>query len=177
MRTAPFAPAEARREPGMVNGQGTESQGRKSKGDSPDENYRQAALLHHALKHPGQRYTIANHRRSHNVAYQTARTDLLDLAKRGLLEQAKVGKTLLLYPENDLNQRLLKLENPGEIDIDARSCWPTRLPSSDILATRSEGPPHGRGRGGGPGAARDAMIKTNLTHIGYGKQEDKPDNG
>jgi Fic family protein len=81
-------------------------------------NHRQAALLQHALKHPGQRYTIASHKRSHNVAYQTARTDLLDLAKRGLLQQAKVGKTLVFYPENDLNERLMRLENPGEIDID-----------------------------------------------------------
>lgn len=75
-------------------------------------NHRQAALLQHALKHPGQRYTIASHQRSHNVAYQTARTDLLDLAKQELLQQAKVGKTLVFYPENDLNQRLMKLETP-----------------------------------------------------------------
>ena len=45
-------------------------------------NHRQIALVRHALKHPGHRYTIASHRRSHNVVYQTARSDLLDLAKR-----------------------------------------------------------------------------------------------
>lgn len=80
-------------------------------------NHRQAALLQHALKHPGQRYTIASHQRSHNVAYQTARTDLLDLAKQDLLQQAKVGKTLVFYPENDLNERLMNLENPVKVDI------------------------------------------------------------
>jgi len=73
-------------------------------------NPRQAVLIEHALKHPGQRYSIASHRRSHNVAYQTARTDLLDLADLHLLQQSKVGKTLYFYPEKDLESRLLKLE-------------------------------------------------------------------
>ncbi|MCC5847466.1 MAG: Fic family protein [Verrucomicrobia bacterium] len=81
-------------------------------------NHRQAALIEHALKHPGQRYSIASHRRSHNVAYQTARTDLLDLAGLNLLQQTKAGKTLYFYPEKDLESRLLKLEKSSEIDMD-----------------------------------------------------------
>ncbi len=81
-------------------------------------NHRQAALLKHALTHPGQRYTITGHRQSHNVAYQTARTDLLDLTKQHLLQQFKVGKAWVFYPETNLNERLLALEHPGQINID-----------------------------------------------------------
>ena len=80
-------------------------------------NHRQAALLQHALKHPGHRYTIASHQRSHNVAYQTARTDLMELAALALLEQTKVGKTFTFYPAADLEARLLKLEKSDSFDI------------------------------------------------------------
>ena len=52
-------------------------------------NHRQRALLSHALRHPRHRYTIHGHRNSHNVVYQTARTDLLALQKSGLLDAAK----------------------------------------------------------------------------------------
>jgi len=80
-------------------------------------NHRQAALLQHALKHPGHRYTIAGHQRSHNVAYQTARTDLMALADLDLLEQTKVGKTFTFYPVADLEERLLKLEKTDPFGI------------------------------------------------------------
>ena len=52
-------------------------------------NHRQVALIRHALSNPGQRYTIASHQQSHAVAYQTARTDLLDIVERGVLEMVK----------------------------------------------------------------------------------------
>ncbi len=58
-------------------------------------NARQLDLLTHALKSPTGEYTIASHRRAHEVAYGTARTDLLDLAKRGLLEQRQRGRKFL----------------------------------------------------------------------------------
>ncbi len=60
---------------------------------SAELNHRQLALLSHALKHPDGRYTIYSHERSHNIAYQTARTDLLDLEKKDLVEKRKIGKT------------------------------------------------------------------------------------
>ncbi|WP_425153835.1 Fic family protein [Candidatus Palauibacter sp.] len=73
-------------------------------------NHRQLALLSHSLKHPNSRYSIRSHRSSHNVVYQTARTDLLDLAARGLLTRRRVGQTFYFYPEPDLDDRLRSLE-------------------------------------------------------------------
>ena len=73
-------------------------------------NHRQVEIIRHALKHPGQRYTIASHQKSHNVVYQTARTDLLDLGERGVLEKRKKGKQMVFMSPADLSARLLKLE-------------------------------------------------------------------
>jgi len=69
-------------------------------------NHRQRAILGHALRHPGHTYSIESHRRSHNVVYQTARTDLLDLVKRGFLESFKGGRAMLFRPSRDLFKRL-----------------------------------------------------------------------
>ena len=71
-------------------------------------NHRQLALLGHALRHSGKAYTIQSHQRSHGVVYQTARTDLLDLVNRRLLEQLKVGKTFTFRAPPDLADRLAR---------------------------------------------------------------------
>jgi Fic family protein len=73
-------------------------------------NHRQVEIIRHALKHPGQRYTFTSHQKSHNVVYQTARTDLLDLGERGVLEKRKKGKQMVFIAPLDLSARLLKLE-------------------------------------------------------------------
>jgi Fic family protein len=73
-------------------------------------NYRQRDLIIHALRHPGRRYTIASHQNSHKVVYQTARTDLLDLARRGLVVQQKKGKTLYFIPARNLEAKLKRLD-------------------------------------------------------------------
>ena len=73
-------------------------------------NHRQLALLSHALRHPDQRYTIQSHRASHNVVYQTARTDLLDLERRGLLTKRRLGKLLAFTPAEGLEEKLKKAE-------------------------------------------------------------------
>ena len=72
--------------------------------------HRQRALISNALRHPRRRYTIKSQQISHNVVYQTARTDLLDLEKRGLLISQKIGKKWYFTPVRDLEQRLAKLE-------------------------------------------------------------------
>ncbi|MGE3821182.1 MAG: Fic family protein, partial [Isosphaeraceae bacterium] len=71
-----------------------------------DLNHRQRDLIGHAIRHPGFRYTIASHQKSHRVVYQTARADLLDLEERGLLRRLKAGKTSLFTPVADLEKRL-----------------------------------------------------------------------
>jgi len=69
-------------------------------------NYRQRALLAHALKHPGDGYRIDAHQRSHGIVYQTARMDLLELAGFGFLEQRKEGRAYIFIATKDLEQRL-----------------------------------------------------------------------
>jgi Fic family protein len=73
-------------------------------------NHRQVEVIRHALKHPGQRYTFASHQKSHNVVYQTARTDLLNLADKEVLERRKKGKQWVFIAPVDLSARLMKLE-------------------------------------------------------------------
>ncbi len=72
-------------------------------------NHRQRVLVGYALRHPNQIYTVESHRLSHNVVYETARKDLLDLATRGLLTARKTGKTWYFTPVNDLETRLSQL--------------------------------------------------------------------
>lgn len=61
-------------------------------------NQRQLALVNHALKRADAAYTVESHRISHGVVYQTARTDLLHLAKLGLLDKRKRGRTFVFVP-------------------------------------------------------------------------------
>ena len=72
-------------------------------------NHRQRAMIGHAIRHPRQKYTIASHQLSHNVVYETARSDLLDLQQRGLLSGVKVGRTWYFTPADDLEKRLMNL--------------------------------------------------------------------
>ena len=73
-------------------------------------NHRQSALIIEAVKAPGRRYTIKEHQNMHGVVYQTARTDLLDLANRGVLELKKKGKELVFRVPSDIGERLKRLE-------------------------------------------------------------------
>ena len=66
-------------------------------------------LIRHALKYPYDRYTIEGHRESHNVVYQTARTDLLDLESRGVIEKKMMGRKMMFGVSKDLPARLRKL--------------------------------------------------------------------
>jgi Fic family protein len=72
-------------------------------------NHRQVALLTHALKSPGEGYRVDAHQRSHNVVYQTARNDLLDLHAPGLLEKQKQGNAFVFFAPEDLRERLSAL--------------------------------------------------------------------
>ncbi len=69
-------------------------------------NHRQQAILVHAMKHPGQRYTVAGHRARNNVVYATARADLLVLSEHHFLEKGKRGKEFIFRVPADLAKRL-----------------------------------------------------------------------
>lgn len=60
--------------------------------DAGDLNPRQLALLSDAIRHAGHLYTYRSHAHSHGVTGETARTDLADLAARGLLVRSKAGR-------------------------------------------------------------------------------------
>ncbi len=85
----------------MAEVQSTEAMLRRT-----DLNHRQIALLGNALRTPGASYTYMSHARSHGVVYQSARNDLLDLERRGLLEKHRRGRQHVFFPADDLAARL-----------------------------------------------------------------------
>ncbi len=78
--------------------------------DSTDLNNRQKAILSHALKHADAEYTVRSHQISHHVVQQTARTDLYDLAQRGMLIQRKVGRAFFFTPSPQLEEILTEMK-------------------------------------------------------------------
>lgn len=72
-------------------------------------NHRQQALIAHALRHPGTRYSIEGHRRSQGIVYETARNDLMVLARMNLLEHRKMGRAFAFIAPSDLADRLQHL--------------------------------------------------------------------
>ena len=73
-------------------------------------NHRQIALINRALKDPGTLFYIESHRGSHNITYDTARTDLLKLADMGLLEKSKIGKAFVFSAVANLKHKLEKIK-------------------------------------------------------------------
>jgi len=71
-----------------------------------DLNHRQVALLTHALRHRDAVYTVHSHGESHRVTRQSARADLLDLERRGLLDRRVIGRRFEFIPVPDLRERL-----------------------------------------------------------------------
>ncbi|MEA3210454.1 MAG: hypothetical protein QOE70_3511 [Chthoniobacter sp.] len=74
--------------------------------ENADLNHRQQVILTHALRHPNQVYTVAEHQTLQGIAYATARADLLGLAQRGLLDQRKRGNAFIFIAPADLEKRL-----------------------------------------------------------------------
>lgn len=74
-------------------------------------NHRQIGLLNRALKKPHSVFYVESHRSSHNVTYQTARTDLLKLEELGLLEKHKSGKAFVFMVPEKLKIRFETLDN------------------------------------------------------------------
>jgi Fic family protein len=72
-------------------------------------NYRQHAIIGHALRHPGTHYTVEGHRRSHGVVYETARRDLLELAEAELLEMRRYGRAFTFTVPRNFVERAKRL--------------------------------------------------------------------
>lgn len=77
---------------------------------STEFNHRQLALLGDAVRDGSHHYTMQSHARSHQVTEETARTDLLDLVERGLLERRRDGRRHVFITAQDLPERLKALE-------------------------------------------------------------------
>lgn len=58
------------------------------------------------LKYPDTTYTIESHRRSHNVTYETARTDLIGLNKLGFVDANKRGRKLVYRRHPEVETRI-----------------------------------------------------------------------
>lgn len=71
-----------------------------------DLNYRQLALLGHALRNAGSTYTIGVHASMHGVTHETARADLQELTRRGLLIRNTAGRQYRFSAPPDLVERL-----------------------------------------------------------------------
>lgn len=72
-------------------------------------NFRQLALLRHALKHPRFSYVVQEHQRSHGISYDVARKDLLVMSDNlKLLLKTKEGKRYYFVVPNDLEQRIAR---------------------------------------------------------------------
>jgi len=69
-------------------------------------NERQLDLVDHALRHPNASYGIRQHQVNCGIVYETARTDLLGLAEKGLMSMRKSGRTLEFRPIPDLDKKL-----------------------------------------------------------------------
>ena len=68
-------------------------------------NHRQMALLGHAIRGHRDGYTIESHKRSHGIAYATARADLLELQEHALLFRgSEKSKAMRFYPVENLNE-------------------------------------------------------------------------
>jgi Fic family protein len=73
----------------------------------PDQfNHRQLALLENAVKNPDASYTSQSHSSSHSVTLETARLDLIELERKGLLSKHRVLRTHVWAPIPDLADKL-----------------------------------------------------------------------
>lgn len=69
-------------------------------------NHRQLALITDAIRHPDAGYSFDSHAGSHRVTHETARADLTDLARQGVLVQSRKGRRYVFEPAPDLLDRL-----------------------------------------------------------------------
>ncbi len=72
-------------------------------------NARQEGLVLRAMDHPGEAFTIESHREAHDLAYATARADLLRMEQIGLMRKRQAGKGFVFEPAPDWRDKLMRL--------------------------------------------------------------------
>lgn len=77
--------------------------------DTRGLNHRQLSLLGDAARDESRRYTLRSHAFSHDVTLETARTDLNDLAARGLLIRSREGRQYVYVPGPGLENTRSKM--------------------------------------------------------------------
>lgn len=103
-------------------------------------NHRQLALIAHALRHPGQEYTVQGHAMSHNVTLPTARADLLGLESQRLFERTTVGNKHIYSPVDGFADALRSQPGPRR----RRRSTTGRNRGSHPERAATPGDPHGR---------------------------------
>lgn len=79
-------------------------------GDIPGLNSRQRVLLSDALRNPDRLYTFRDHANRHDVSLNTARNDLLYLAKIDILKPEKMGKQKAFIASTNLDRALQEMK-------------------------------------------------------------------
>jgi len=74
--------------------------------ESDEFNYRQLGVLRNAIRHPETAYTFRGHALSHAVTHESARQDLTDLMRRGLMERRRIGRQYVFRPVSRLAEKL-----------------------------------------------------------------------
>lgn len=74
-----------------------------------DLNIRQKESIRYILEHSDELYTINIHQNIYNVTYETARRDLLDLAKKQLIVMTKRGRKFCFMASNNLSNKIKHL--------------------------------------------------------------------
>jgi Fic family protein len=82
-------------------------------------NNRQLALLEAAIREPETVFTIESHARSHNISYETSRSDLRDLEERSLLRRSKSGRQFVWRSADNLASLIRKSQfgDPRSSDV------------------------------------------------------------
>lgn len=66
----------------------------------PNLNIRQTRIIQHVMSHPHDLLTIKIHQNINHIAYETARTDLLELEEQNWLKSIKKGNTFYFVPND-----------------------------------------------------------------------------
>lgn len=74
----------------------------------PALNQRQRSILARALRDPHAEFRIRYHKTNHNIAYATARRDLIELEEKGYLQSVLRGKAFVFAPSPTLTDTLAR---------------------------------------------------------------------